>query len=205
VVAAPAEGIGEEPLPRVESALQALDLTSTWHLAVSEQIGLVLLIRRRGIEALINQLERLAHGPIGVSEVFSTLTEAPRAAAHARLAAEAAHNEPPHVLRYDLDPAAVLLAGSPDMSRRIRQHVLGPLLELPGPEREALLETLQTWLDAHGSLTETAQALHIHRNTLYLRFRRIEELTGRSTSDPRAITELQLAVEALRIGGDRPR
>jgi hypothetical protein len=205
VVAAPTGGIGVEPLPRVESALLAHDLTSAWHLAVPEQIGLVLLSPRHGPDSLVAVLERLAHTPIGTSEVFSTLTDAPRAAAHARLAAQAAHREPPHVLRYDLDPAAVLLAGSPDLGRRLRRHVLGPLLELPGPERDTLLETLRTWSRTHGSLTETARALHVHRNTLYLRFRRIEELTGRSTGDPRAITELHLAVEALRMSGDDDR
>ncbi|MCD2195283.1 helix-turn-helix domain-containing protein [Actinomycetospora endophytica] len=201
-VVAPTRTIGEEPLPRVEASLQAHDLTSAWNLAVSEQIGLVALTRRRGVEALVEQLDRLAHGPVGVSEVVDTLTDAPRAAAHARLAAEAARRDPPHVLRYDDDPTAVLLAGSPDLSRRIRQNVLGPLLALPEPDRDALLETLRAWSLRQGSLADVAQTLHIHRNTLYLRIRRIEEITGRSTTDPHAVAELHLAIEALRIAPD---
>ncbi|MFE3757608.1 helix-turn-helix domain-containing protein [Nocardia tengchongensis] len=40
--------------------------------------------------------------------------------------------------------------------------------------------------------------LYCHRNTVLNRLRRIEELTGRSIAEPRAMIELALAVEAAR-------
>jgi DNA-binding PucR family transcriptional regulator len=75
---------------------------------------------------------------------------------------------------------------------------LGPLDVLPKAEREVLLETLETWVACGGSTEETARRLYCHPNTVRLRFRRLTEHTGRSTSEPRGITEFVFALYALR-------
>ncbi|WP_434976477.1 helix-turn-helix domain-containing protein [Streptomyces puniciscabiei] len=38
-----------------------------------------------------------------------------------------------------------------------------------------------------------------HRNTVRHRLRRLEELTGRSLQDPRAVAEISVALHALRL------
>ncbi|MFH8683511.1 PucR family transcriptional regulator [Streptomyces lydicus] len=45
-----------------------------------------------------------------------------------------------------------------------------------------LLETLEVFLAQHGSWARTAEALHLHVNTVHYRIQRIETLTGRDLS-----------------------
>jgi DNA-binding PucR family transcriptional regulator len=44
-----------------------------------------------------------------------------------------------------------------------------------------------------------AAKLHVHRNTVHYRLRRVAELTGRSLAEPTGVAELHLALEATRI------
>jgi DNA-binding PucR family transcriptional regulator len=76
--------------------------------------------------------------------------------------------------------------------------VLKPVLDLPGLERTRLLHTLESWFSAGGSATATAERLYVHPNTVRYRLRRVEELTGRSLSDPRAVADLGAALLATR-------
>ncbi|MFE7053575.1 PucR family transcriptional regulator [Streptomyces californicus] len=48
-----------------------------------------------------------------------------------------------------------------------------------GGSRRMLLETLETFLAHNGSWARTAEALHLHVNTVHYRVQRIEQLTGR--------------------------
>ncbi|OWA35904.1 sugar diacid utilization regulator [Saccharibacillus sp. O16] len=62
-------------------------------------------------------------------------------------------------------------------------------------EHPELLATLRTFVDCEGSMSASAAALNIHRNTLQYRLKRIAELTGR---DPRRLLELfQLVYDLL--------
>ncbi|WP_315986700.1 helix-turn-helix domain-containing protein [Streptomyces sp. STR69] len=69
---------------------------------------------------------------------------------------------------------------------------------LPADERALLLDTLEAWFDSGGSAGEAAKVLYVHPNTVRTRLRRIAERTGRSLTDPRGITELSLALRAVR-------
>ncbi|BDH59158.1 CdaR family transcriptional regulator [Tsukamurella sp. PLM1] len=78
----------------------------------------------------------------------------------------------------------------------MRDAVLAPVLALPAADRDALLDTVRAWFRCGGSLAATAEELHYHRNTINHRLRRVERLTGRDRSDPRAAAELHVAVLA---------
>jgi PucR C-terminal helix-turn-helix domain len=60
--------------------------------------------------------------------------------------------------------------------------------------RADLLTTARIVLDHGGDVTSAAQALHVHRTTLYYRLDRIAELTGVDLRDGVARTDLQLAL-----------
>jgi DNA-binding PucR family transcriptional regulator len=77
--------------------------------------------------------------------------------------------------------------------------VLGGVLDLDPDERSLLLETVEVWVEAGGSATEAGKRLYCHRNTVRNRLARLEELTGRSLSDPRSLAEVCTAVEAVRL------
>src|SRR5829696_3072778 len=76
---------------------------------------------------------------------------------------------------------------------------LGPLLADGSARSRALLETLEAYLAAGGRKAQAARALHLERQSLYLRLRRIEELLGVSMDDEDAVLSLHLAVRALRF------
>ncbi|MGW4567556.1 universal stress protein [Streptomyces sp. NPDC004561] len=75
-----------------------------------------------------------------------------------------------------------LLTGVPaEVRTAFSRTVLGPLLD-GRPPVAALLTTLETFLACDGSWARTAQALHLHVNTVHYRMQRIERLTGRDLS-----------------------
>jgi DNA-binding PucR family transcriptional regulator len=82
---------------------------------------------------------------------------------------------------------------------RLADEVLGPVLGLPPDDRATVLDTLNAYLDHAGSTERAAEVLYCHPNTVRYRLRRLQELTGRSLSDPRGIAELAAAAYALRL------
>src|SRR5256714_1289627 len=93
----------------------------------------------------------------------------------------------------------LLGAGAPDASATVARAILGPILALPAAECDVLLGTLRAWFAEDGATSVAAEKLHVHRNTVRYRLRRVEELTGRSLTQPTGIAELHLALEAARI------
>jgi hypothetical protein len=61
-------------------------------------------------------------------------------------------------------------------------------------QRSDLLDTARVVLDLGGDVAAAAEALHVHRTTLYYRLDRIAELTGVNLREGRARTDLQLAL-----------
>jgi purine catabolism regulator len=75
------------------------------------------------------------------------------------------------------------------------QETLGPLLDADNRGNQALLETLEGFFRCNGNLSETARAMHLHRNSLLYRLGRIEELLGRSLEDAELRLSLQIALK----------
>jgi hypothetical protein len=76
---------------------------------------------------------------------------------------------------------------------------LEALLELPGAA--PLLRTLETYLELAGSAQATAEALHLHRTSLYYRLRRVELLAGTDLKDGTERLALHLALKVARASG----
>ncbi|TQM11613.1 helix-turn-helix domain-containing protein [Pseudonocardia kunmingensis] len=82
------------------------------------------------------------------------------------------------------------------VGREIGQTLLAPLERL-GPERRATaVRTLAAYLDHHGSLLHAAEALHLHRNSLAYRLKRILAVLDVDLDDPNQWMMLQLACRA---------
>jgi carbohydrate diacid regulator len=78
---------------------------------------------------------------------------------------------------YDELALPVLLSGRGTgwQARQLRQ----PMARLHGADRKGLLRrTLDAWFAHDGNAGATACALHVHRNTLDYRLRRIADITG---------------------------
>jgi len=199
VAAARAAGPGVEAVPRAEEVLTARGIQSAWRVEIDAHIGVAVLTRRNPVERLVAHLTGLATGPIGLSEVYASLDQTPAALRQARLAMAAGSG----VVRYEQVPIAILLASAPDAATVVAQAILGPVLALPPADCEMLLGTLAAWFADDGATSATAARLHVHRNTVRYRLRRVEELTGRSLTRPTGIAELHLALAAARATTDR--
>ncbi|WP_244943066.1 PucR family transcriptional regulator, partial [Streptomyces inhibens] len=73
---------------------------------------------------------------------------------------------------------------------------IGPLL---APAHAELARTAEVFLDCAGQASRTAQALGIHRQTLYYRLGRVEKLTGLDLDDGEHRLLLHMALKAARL------
>jgi hypothetical protein len=205
IVTAESVSPGTEALPDIEDRLHRLDVASVWRLDVDHQDGLIVLRSRFRFDDLVSHVAPMTSGRTGVSRVFTTIDDAPRALREARLACAAATPGVAELVCFDERPTATLLATTPDSSDALAQRILGPVLELPREDRTLLLRTVRVWFAADGSTSSAAEQLHLHRNTVRYRLRRLEELTGRSLARPIDIAEIHLALEAVRISAANER
>ncbi|WGY01456.1 helix-turn-helix domain-containing protein [Nocardioides sp. QY071] len=201
VVSAESPTPGAEGLPDVERALRRANVRSAWRLDHDHQEGVVALRFGFGAEHLVDLLAGLARGRVGVSSVVGRLDDIQEARRQARVACAAVSPGATVVGRFGADPLAVLLAGSPDQARVLVDAVLAPVLALPEDDREVVFATARAWLAAGGSTSTAARELHVHRNTVRYRIRRLEEITGRDLARPVDAAELYVALECVRILG----
>lgn len=83
-----------------------------------------------------------------------------------------------------------------DDARLAARQLLAPIDRLEAHKGRELLRTLQAYLDAQGSVSEVAESLHLHRNTVTQRLRRIVELLDVDLDDPDQRLALHLACRA---------
>jgi hypothetical protein len=200
IVVAEAVEMGHDPLPRVESALAALDVSSVWKLQPDQSVGVLSLRRVIHASSVLDNLGGRAAARIGVSPMFTQLRQASRALTLARLAMEHLPAGP-GVDQFRDSPLSMLVASAPRAAIEAARSVLGEVLTLREDDRDLLLTTLLTWLDERGSANATAAALFCHPNTVRYRLRRIEDATQRSLSAPAELAEL---VTALRAWSELP-
>jgi hypothetical protein len=209
VVAAEAPGLAKEGLPEAEALLAGRGIGSAWQLHPDTQMGVVSLRQREALPFLLELLGRSVRARAGVSPVYASLGDTPRALHYARLVLGTLPAGVPAVAQFEQTPLRALAAAAPDAAAELARTVLGSVLELPAPDRSTLLGTLRAWFDAGGSAVETGKRLYCHPNTVRYRLRRLQDLTGRSLDDPRAVAELLAGLDALRLthGADweRPR
>jgi sugar diacid utilization regulator len=148
------------------------------------------LAKDSGGRALSGGLGRLQPGLLGIREAF-------RGARWALDVGERLFGAGRLSRLQDLGVYQLLLAlqDAPEL-RDFYDDVLGPLLTYDRQRRSELVQTLEAYLDAGNSPSETAVRLHLHRNTVLYRLRRIRELLGRDPDDPEHRLALHVALRA---------
>lgn len=76
---------------------------------------------------------------------------------------------------------------------------LGPLLDYDAARGTDLVGTLEAWFAAGGRAATSAQALHVHPNTVAQRLDRIGVLLGEGWREPSRALELQVALRLWRL------
>ena len=77
--------------------------------------------------------------------------------------------------------------------------MLKPLEDYDRTHDSTLLETLSCFLENERSWQRTAEALCIHRQTVFYRIRRIEKIGGCSLADTASISQYWLALNARQL------
>ncbi|MFD2091567.1 PucR family transcriptional regulator [Blastococcus deserti] len=187
---------GNEGGPALHAPTAALlkrGVRSVWGTRNGAQVGIVALGALTGCDVMA-WLRAVASGPVGVSAVVEGAAAAGSAYRLAETAARTLPAGSTRVVTIDERLPEALLSNSPEISSRLVGLSLGGLLQLPVEEREVLLDTLAAFLASDGSPTRAADELYCHRNTVMHRLRRIETVTGRKVTDPRARLLWQLAL-----------
>ena len=148
---------------------------------------------------MLEVLRDTATARAGVSPPYRPLADTPRALHLAQAALACLPPGRADVRAPNPSPLAALMVCEPSEGRRLADQVLGPVVRLPTEDRTTLLDTLYAYLDHEGSAERAAEVLFCHPNTVRYRLRRLQELTGRSLTDPHGIAELATAAYALRL------
>ncbi|GGO17857.1 helix-turn-helix domain-containing protein [Microbispora bryophytorum] len=81
---------------------------------------------------------------------------------------------------------------------------IGPVLDYDARRGTALVKTLNAYFGTGGSLSRTAEALHIHVNTVTQRLDRVGQLLGEDWQEPGRALEIQLALRLHRLRTHMP-
>jgi purine catabolism regulator len=82
-------------------------------------------------------------------------------------------------------------------------EIIGPLAEYDRKQRGSLVETIDAYFTYHGNVSQTAESLFVHRNTLLYRLERIQELTGQDIDRADMRLALQLALKLWKLRRNR--
>jgi hypothetical protein len=103
---------------------------------------------------------------------------------------------PVHIDDVGLPPMLVDWLGSRSAQESMTR-LLSPFADLDATRAETTVRTLQVYLDERGSLSRAGERLHLHKNAVAYRMKRIrEQLVGVDLDDPDRRLELQLACRA---------
>ncbi|MYY85823.1 PucR family transcriptional regulator, partial [Streptomyces sp. SID335] len=170
-----------------------------WRMRTDCEVGVVALGADEGLDGLARLLDGRCPGPGGISPVVAGLAELGHARRLAELALRTCPPDTTGIVRLDQRMPTALVVSQPELAGRLVSEVLGEVLALEPADRAVLLETLDAWLACEGSAGRAAGRLYCHRNTVFNRLRRLEQLTSRSLARPRDLVEVSLAVEAHRL------
>ncbi|HEY0449268.1 PucR family transcriptional regulator [Actinophytocola sp.] len=141
------------------------------------------------------------NGPVVAGPTVDNIADAHRSSADALsgLRAVVAWPTAPRPVRStDLLPERAL-AGDPEAEWQLIEQIARPLEEAGG----ALLETVETYLEAGGVLETCARLLFVHPNTVRYRLRKATELTGRNANLARDALVLRIALAVGRLSRSR--
>lgn len=169
----------------------------------SHEVETATVVRcQRVVEALRLHLELTARTAVaGPAVTVSELHDAYHDACDAlRLGMRVAPSDSVYAIG-DLRAHQILAA----VNHRSRVHLTANVLDKlrEQPDWPVLRATVIAWCENSFSQVRTAQALHIHRNTLVYRLNKIVELSGRKLRSPRAGVFLYLASLADQLDDTR--
>lgn len=90
------------------------------------------------------------------------------------------------------------LENLPDV-RQFTEDIIRPLADYDAQNRGSLVKTVEAYFAHHGNISQTAESLFVHRNTLLYRIERIEELTRLQLDQANMRLALHLALKLWQL------
>lgn len=87
--------------------------------------------------------------------------------------------------------------------RDFTNQVIGPLVAYDDKHNSTLVQTMDAYFAHHGNISQTAESLFIHRNTLLYRLERIQELTKHDLNQSNMRMGLHLALKLWQLRPDK--
>lgn len=187
--------ISSEDISRLRELHIALWRTGVPHLVVhrSGVLFLLSLNSPRVLEVVGSSVGSTAL--VGISGQLKTADRLPEATREANWALRAASRSGTGTFRYGEKTPFLGVSGIDD-ARALVDRVLRHLLDYEDTHKGELVSTLEAFFDNQRSWQRTADALHLHRQTVLYRIRKVEELTGFDLDRTRDIAEMWLALQA---------
>ncbi|MEP6816227.1 MAG: PucR family transcriptional regulator [Marmoricola sp.] len=187
-----ARGKDEDNLRELHLQLWRSD---TPHLTV-HRTGLALSVVGSQSQSLDSYVRAVGHeARIGISDELGSAARIGQAEKEARWALDAAEERSMAHVRYaeavpDLGPR------TPEEADAFVRRVLQGVLSRSESESAELMTTLSTFLDHDRSWQRAAQVLHVHRQTVLYRIRKVEQLTGLRVSRTADLATLWVALRS---------
>lgn len=83
--------------------------------------------------------------------------------------------------------------------REFTDEIIGPLVDYDNNNRGSLVKTVEAYFAHHGNISQTAESLFVHRNTLLYRMERIQELTHLQLEQSNMRLALHLALKLWQL------
>jgi len=168
-------------------------------------------VGQRVAKAVLAELESGLVGyalTVAISRPTADPADLHRAGAEALLAANVAGARGEAFLSFEATGAYRLLlpamSEDPTELERFQEETVAPLVEYDIQYETELLRTLETFLDADGSVAKTAERLFTHRHTIRYRLDRVRELSGLDVGSTDGRERLSLGLKAMRVLGIAP-
>jgi sugar diacid utilization regulator len=165
-------------------------------------------VGRRTAESVAREIEASLSGfavAVTRSRPVPDPADLHRGAAEALLAANVAEARGVTELAFEETGSYRLLLSAvsddPDELRSFHEETVAPIVAYDEEYETELLRTLETFLDADGSVAATAQTLYTHRHTIRYRLERVRELSGLDVSSSDGRERLSLGLKAMRVLG----
>jgi purine catabolism regulator len=165
------------------------------HILLHRDQLIYLVLAESDVNAGLLAILRPLSSSVGVSDVIRTADRMVEAAQEARWALGASQAENRELVRYG-DQTVLLLPRTTAEATVLVSQVLGALIRHDAERGTQYLNTLRVMLRLDRSWQLAAAALHIHKQTLGYRIRRIEQLTGRGLTKSEHIAELWIALQS---------
>ncbi len=142
---------------------------------------------------------RLVGGLSGPAKTLEAWPETYRQAVHSMEVAK--RLKLPHFVEFNSLGIYQLLAqlDSTPILQQFCKRLIGPLARYDEEHNSELVHTITAYFDHHANISQTAEALFIHRNTLLYRLERIQELTGQDLNLADTRLSLHLALKLWQL------